>query len=89
MSSKLAAGVAVFAVGAGLLPVTFGTAPVHAAPYPLSPCSNCLPGPGGGPGGQGIGGPGPSVLPVTGGGPKTGHPSVRMPGPNTATPVGN
>jgi len=86
MSSKLLAGVAVFVAGFGLS----GVAPVHATPSnPLTPCSTCLPGPGGGPGGQGIGLPGPSVVPVTGGGPKTGHPSVRPRGANTATPIGN
>ena len=52
MSIKLLAGVAVIAAGVGLS----GPAPVHAAPTnPLTPCSDCLPGPGGGPGGHAIG----------------------------------
>ena len=64
MSIKLLAGVAVIAAGVGLS----GPAPVHAAPTnPLTPCSDCLPGPGGGPGGHAIGIPGTPVhLPMTG-----------------------
>ena len=56
MSIKLLAGVAVIAAGVGLS----GAAPVHAAPTnPLTPCSDCLPGPGGGPGGTRSESPGP------------------------------
>jgi hypothetical protein len=81
MGIKLLAGVAVIAAGIGLS----GLAPVHAAPSnPLTPCSECLPGPGGGPGGHSIGAPGPSVtLPITGTGPKMGRPSVMPPRTNT------
>lgn len=87
MSIKLLAGVAVLAAGVGLS----GPAPVHAAPTnPLSPCSNCLPGPGGGPGGHAIQAPGTSVLvPVAGGGPKSGKPLVLPPRANTTQPTGN
>ncbi len=87
MSIKLLAGVAVMAVGVGLS----GPAPVHAAPpNPLTPCSDCLPGPGGGPGGHAIGVPGtPVLVPMTGGGPKTGRGSVQQPRANTAQPTGN
>jgi hypothetical protein len=85
MRIQLLAGVAVIAAGIGLS----GASPVHAAPTnPLSPCSNCLPGPGGGPGGQVAGVPGPAVLPAMGGGPKSGHPSVPVPGAHTAKPIG-
>ena len=85
MSIKLLAGVAVIAAGVGLS----GAAPVHAAPSnPLSPCSDCLPGPGGGPGGHAIGAPGTSVfVPTPGGGAKSGKPSVMQPHANTATPI--
>jgi len=80
MRIQLLAGVAVIAVGVGLAPMTFGAAPVHAAPFnPLTPCSQCLPGPGGGPGGQSIAGRGHGVLPVMGVGPKMGQPSVAQP----------
>ena len=87
MSIKLLAGVAVIAAGVGVS----GAAPVHAAPTnPLSPCSDCLPGPSGGPGGHAIGIPGPSVQPpTTGGGPKTGGASIVQPRANTAKPVGH
>ena len=87
MGIKLLAGVAVLAAGVGLS----GPAPVHAAPTnPLSPCSNCLPGPGGGPGGHAIGAPGTSVLvPAAGGGPKSGKPSVMQPRAKTAQPTGH
>ena len=86
MSIKLLAGVAVIAAGVGLA----GAAPVHAAPSnPLSPCSDCLPGPGGGPGGHAIGVPRTVILPpIVGGGPKTGVPSVMQPRANTAKHVG-
>jgi hypothetical protein len=86
MSIKLLAGVAVIVAGVGMS----GAAPVHAAPpNPLTPCSNCLPGPGGGPGGHAIGIPGASVqLPITGGGPKTGGSSIVRPRANTAAPIG-
>ena len=85
MSIKLLAGVAVIVAGVGLS----GVAPVHAAPTnPLSPCSDCLPGPGGGPGGNAIGIPAaPIQLPMTGGGPKTGGSSIAQPRANTATPI--
>ena len=85
MSIKLLAGVAVIAAGVGLS----GAAPVHAAPTnPLSPCSDCLPGPGGGPGGHAIGIPAaPIQLPMTGGGPKTGGTSIAQPHTNTAKPI--
>ena len=87
MSIKLLAGVAVIAAGVGLS----GPAPVHAAPpNPLTPCSDCLPGPGGGPGGHAIGVPGTPVhIPVPGGGPKSGKPSVMQPRANTAQPTGH
>ena len=87
MSIKLLAGVAVIAAGVGFS----GAAPVHAAPTnPLTPCSDCLPGPGGGPGGHAIGIPAtPIQLPMNGGGPKTGGPSNVQPRANTATPVGH
>jgi hypothetical protein len=87
MSIKLLAGVAVIAAGVGLS----GAAPVHAAPTnPLSPCSDCLPGPGGGPGGHSIGIPAPSAqLPMTGGGPKTGGSSIVQPRANTAKSTGH
>ena len=87
MSIKLLAGVAVVAAGFGLS----GPAPVHAAPTtPLSPCSDCLPGPGGGPGGHAIGAPGTTVLvPMTGGGPKSGRPSVMQPHAKTTKPLGH
>ena len=87
MSIKLLAGVAVIAAGIGLS----GPAPVHAAPTnPLSPCSDCLPGPGGGPGGHAVGTPGTSVLvPVAGGGPKSGKPSIMPPRAHPAQPTGN
>ena len=87
MSIKLLAGVAVIAAGVGLS----GAAPVHAAPTnPLSPCSDCLPGPGGGPGGHAIGIPAaPIQLPMTGGGPKSGRPSVVQPRANPAKPIGH
>jgi hypothetical protein len=87
MSIKLLAGVAVIAAGVGLS----GSAPVHAAPTnPLSPCSDCLPGPGGGPGGHSIGIPAtPIQLPMTGGGPKSGGPSVTHPRHDTAKPIGH
>jgi hypothetical protein len=87
MSIKLLAGVAVIAAGVGLS----GAAPVHAAPTnPLTPCSDCLPGPGGGPGGHAIGIPAaPIQLPMTGGGPKTGGSSIVQPRANTAQPAGN
>lgn len=88
MNRTFLVGVAMIAAGFGLSLATPTAAPVHAAPSPLSPCTNCLPGPGGGPGGQAIV-PGPSVLPVTGGGPKTGHPLIQPPGANTATPIGH
>jgi hypothetical protein len=86
MGIKLLAGVAVIAAGIGLS----GVAPVHASPSnPLSPCSDCLPGPGGGPGGHSIGAPGPSVTPpIMGTGPKMGRPSVIPPRAKTAQPVG-
>ena len=86
MSIKLLAGVAVIAAGVGLS----GAAPVHAAPTnPLTPCSQCLPGPGGGPGGHSIGVPATSShLPMTGGGPKTGGSSIVQPRAKTALPVG-
>jgi hypothetical protein len=85
MSIKLLAGVAVIAAGVGLS----GAAPVHAAPTnPLTPCSDCLPGPGGGPGGLTIGIPAtPVQLPMTGGGPKTGGSSIVQPRANTTTPI--
>jgi hypothetical protein len=85
MSIKLLAGVAVIAAGVGFS----GAAPVHAAPTnPLTPCSDCLPGPGGGPGGQAIGIPAGTVhLPMTGGGPKTGGSSIVQPRANTAAPI--
>jgi hypothetical protein len=86
MRIQLLAGVAVIAVGVGLSPLTSVAAPVHAAPSnPLTPCSECLPGPGGGPGGQSITGHG--FLPAMGGGPKTGRPSVALPGAHTAPPI--
>ena len=87
MSIKLLAGVAVLAAGVGLS----GAAPVHAAPTnPLTPCSNCLPGPGGGPGGNAIGIPAaPIQLPTTGGGPKSGRPSVMQPHAKTTKPLGH
>ena len=87
MRIKLLAGVAVIAAGVGLS----GPAPVHAAPSnPLSPCSDCLPGPGGGPGGHAIGAPGTSVLvPMTGGGAKSGKGSIMQPRAKTATPIGH
>jgi hypothetical protein len=87
MRIKLLAGVAVIAAGVGLS----GPAPVHAAPSnPLSPCSDCLPGPGGGPGGHAIGAPGTSVpIPMTGGGAKSGKGSIMPPRANPATPVGH
>ena len=87
MSIKLLAGVAVIAAGVGLS----GAAPVHAAPTnPLSPCSDCLPGPGGGPGGHSIGIPAtPIQLPMTGGGPKSGRGTVMQHRPNTIEPTGN
>jgi hypothetical protein len=83
MRIKLLAGVAVIAAGIGLTP---GTAVVHAAPTnPLSPCSDCLPGPGGGPGGAAIGVPAaPILVPLLGGGPKSGAPSVMQPRAHTA-----
>ena len=86
MSIKLLAGVAVIAAGVGLS----GPAPVHAAPTnPLTPCSDCLPGPGGGPGGHASGLPAtPVPLPMTGGGPKTGGSSIVQPRANTAVPIG-
>jgi hypothetical protein len=84
MGIKLLAGVAAIAAGVGLS----GPAPVHAAPTnPLSPCSDCLPGPGGGPGGYAIGIPGAVQLPTTGGGPKTGGSSIVQPRANTAKPI--
>jgi hypothetical protein len=92
MSGKLLAGVAVIATGVGLAPVMSGVAAVHASPSnPLSPCSNCLPGPGGGPGGGALDGqypygyPGihvPSrsvIIPPVGGGPKSGGRTVQLP----------
>jgi hypothetical protein len=87
MSIKFLAGVAVIAAGVGLS----GPAPVHAAPTnPLTPCSECLPGPGGGPGGHVIGIPAtPVQLPMTGGGPKTGGSSSVQPRANTALPIGH
>ncbi len=87
MSIKLLAGVAVIAAGVGLS----GAAPVQAAPTnPLTPCSDCLPGPGGGPGGHAIGIPGaPIQLPMTGGGPKTGGPSIAQPRANIAKATGH
>jgi hypothetical protein len=87
MSIKLLAGVAVIAAGVGLS----GAAPVHAAPSnPLTPCSECLPGPGGGPGGSTIGVNGaPILVPMTGGGPKSGQPSLMQPRAHTAHPAGN
>ena len=86
MSIKLLAGVAVIAAGVGFS----GAAPVHAAPTnPLTPCSECLPGPGGGPGGHSIGIPADAIhLPMTGGGPKTGGSSIVQPRANTALPIG-
>jgi hypothetical protein len=77
MRIQLLAGVAVIAVGVGLSPA----ATVHAAPTnPLTPCSQCAPGPGGGPGGQRIGEPGHGVVvPEMGVGPKMGRPSVVQP----------
>ena len=86
MSIKLLAGVAMIAAGVGLS----APAPVHAAPTnPLTPCSDCLPGPGGGPGGHSIGAPGPSFAPpMTGTGPKMGRPSVMAPRAKTAHPAG-
>ncbi len=64
MGIKLLAGVAVIAAGIGLS----GLAPVHAAPSnPLSPCSDCLPGPGGGPGGPLDRSPGTLVHPTDNG----------------------
>jgi hypothetical protein len=89
MRLKLLAGVAVIATGFGLLPTTPVAAPAHAAPSPLAPCSPCLPGPGGGPGGNAIGVPGHSAVPETGGGPKTGHPSIAQRGASTTRPIGN
>ena len=87
MSIKLLAGVAVIAAGVGLS----GAAPVHAAPTnPLTPCSNCLPGPGGGPDGHTIGIPAtPVLVPAPGGGPKSGRGSVMQPRANTAEPAGH
>jgi hypothetical protein len=87
MSIKLLAGVAVIAAGVGFS----GAAPVHAAPTnPLTPCSDCLPGPGGGPGGHSIGIPAtPIQLPMTGGGPKSGRGSVVQPRTNTVAPAGH
>jgi hypothetical protein len=87
MSIKLLAGVAVIAAGVGFS----GVAPVHAAPTnPLTPCSDCLPGPGGGPGGHSIGIPAmPIQLPATGGGPKSGRGSVMRPHVDTVEPTGN
>ncbi len=87
MSIKLLAGVAVIAAGFGFS----GAAPVHATPTnPLTPCSECLPGPGGGPGGHAIGIPADAVhLPMTGGGPKTGGSSIERPRANTALPIGH
>ncbi len=88
MRIQLLAGVAVIAVGVGLSPLTSVVAPVHAAPSnPQTPCSVCLPGPGGGPGGQRIGEPGHGVLPEMGVGPKMGHPSVARPRAHTAAPL--
>lgn len=85
MSIKLLAGVVVIAAGAGFS----GAAPVHAAPTnPLTPCSDCLPGPGGGPGGHSIGIPATSIpFPMNGGGPKTGGPAILQ--PRTAQPAGH
>jgi hypothetical protein len=82
MGIKLLAGVAVIAAGVGFS----GAAPVHAAPTnPLTPCSDCLPGPGGGPGGHSIGAPGAAILPpMMGGGPKSGTPSIAQPRANPA-----
>ncbi len=87
MSIKLLAGVAVIATGIGLS----GAAPVYATPTnPLTPCSDCLPGPGGGPGGSAIGVPAaPNLVPLIGGGPKSGAPSVMQPRAHTAQPAGN
>ena len=87
MRIKLLAGVAVLAAGVGLS----GPAPVHAAPSnPLSPCSNCLPGPGGGPGGHATGAPGTSAhVPMTGGGAKSGKGSIMQPRAKPATPIGH
>lgn len=91
MRIKLLAGVAVIAAGVGLSPLTSGTALVRAAPSnPLTPCSDCLPGPGGGPGGSAIGVNGaPILVPITGGGPKSGQPSLMQPRAHTAQPTGN
>jgi hypothetical protein len=87
MSIKLLAGVAVIAAGVGFS----GAAPVHAAPtIPLTPCSDCLPGPGGGPGGHSIGIPAsPIQLPINGGGPKTGGSSAVQHRANTTKSVGH
>jgi hypothetical protein len=86
MSFKLLAGVAVIAAGIGMS----GAAPVHATPTnPLTPCSVCLPGPGGGPGGHVLGVPGTSTLPpIMGAGPKFGHPSVMQPRTHIAKRLG-
>jgi hypothetical protein len=90
MSIKLLAGVAVIATGVGLSPLTPAAVLVHAAPSnPLTPCSDCLPGPGGGPGGHVIGAPRtPVPVPVMGGGPKTGRPSIERHGTHN-NPVGH
>jgi hypothetical protein len=87
MSIKLLAGAVVIAAGVGL---SFA-APVHAAPTnPLTPCSDCLPGPGGGPGGHTIGAPGIQVLlPAPGGGPKSGRGSIVQPRANSVETTGH